>query len=81
MVSQMANLPITRPSTPRTRHDTWVWDGTAWAQVSPLVSPAARHDAEAAYDASKGQFILFGGTDRVGFVFGDTWAWHQLGRG
>ena len=53
--------------------DTWAWNGTAWAQLSPAASPPARCTAGMAYDTGTGQMLLFGGYSTT--FFGDTWAW------
>ena len=42
------------------RNDTWVWDGTTWAQKSPATSPSSRYGHAMAYDAARGQVVLFG---------------------
>jgi galactose oxidase-like protein len=54
--------------------DTWVWKGNTWAQLHPLRSPAARHNASLAYDSARHQVILFGGFN--GQYLNDTWAWN-----
>jgi hypothetical protein len=49
-----------------------------WIQKSPLANPPARADGALAYDAARGQVVLFGGMaqrDQVFFDFGDTWVW------
>jgi uncharacterized protein (TIGR03437 family) len=53
--------------------DTWVWDGTSWALKAPQLRPTARSGHAIAYDAARGQVVLFGG---VGWGNGlDTWTW------
>ena len=47
--------------------DTWVWDGSTWAQESPITSPPAENSHAMAYDSLHGQVVLFG---RQG-----TWLW------
>ena len=63
-------------------NDTWVWNGSTWAQVddSPVGctdtcagSPPARGYAVMAYDAATSQLILFGGRYPEA---GDTWDWN-----
>lgn len=68
--------------------DTWRWNGTNWAQLSPAVSPPARLDAAAAYHATAGLGLLFGGTANGAQygALGDTWSfdganWQQLTAG
>jgi len=55
--------------------DTWEWDGTAWANVSPVEgpSPSARAWHTMAFDSARGRTVLFGGYN--GRQLGDTWAW------
>jgi hypothetical protein len=59
--------------------DTWAWNGTTWAQLSPAQSPPARVVASMAYDPAISQLVLFGGEDdddgSIGYL-GDTWAWN-----
>jgi len=56
--------------------DTWVWDGSNWAQKSPANSPPARFNHAMAYDAAHGQVVLFGGCCRdVTSDTQDTWVW------
>ena len=45
-----------------------------WTQLSPASSPSAREDHRMAYDAARGQVVLFGGFGSSGFL-GDTWVW------
>ena len=54
--------------------DSWAWDGTSWTQLAGT-SPQGRHGAASAFDAQKGQTVLWGGRDANGF-YADTW---QLG--
>ena len=55
-------------------NDTWVWDGNNWMQKSPASSPAARNYHAMAYDAARGQVVLFGGRD-MSTSYPDTWVW------
>jgi Divergent InlB B-repeat domain/Galactose oxidase, central domain/Kelch motif len=53
--------------------DTWVWNGAAWTQKTPAVSPSVRSQATMAYDANIEQVVLFAG---YGGVFSNiTWLW------
>ena len=56
--------------------DTWIFDGSNWAQVTTSVSgtPSARWAAGVANDAASGQLIIFGGEGSGGDT-NDTWAW------
>jgi hypothetical protein len=58
-------------------NDTWIWNGTNWAEVFPPVSPPGRRfdTSGMAYDASSGNVIMFGGITAGNTVFGDTWTW------
>lgn len=56
--------------------DTWVWDGSNWAQRFPVTSPAPRSGHAMAYDAARRQVVLFGGVSTGGFsTFNETWVW------
>lgn len=54
---------------------TWVFDGAVWQEqdfgAAPL--PAARHAHAMAFDAARGQIVLFGGRVIGVAPFGDTW--------
>src|SRR5205807_9343822 len=57
-------------------------DGTGWTQLHPPVAPAPREEAAMAYDAARGNLVLFGGANGT-TAFGDTWTfdgttWTQL---
>jgi hypothetical protein len=45
-------------------NDTWEWDGTAWSQITPAVSPTGpgRFNHRMAYDAARGRTVLFRGS-------------------
>lgn len=55
---------------------TWIWNGSAWTEARPSVSPPARELASMAYDPALHQLILFGGQDANGDLLDDTWAWN-----
>ncbi len=55
--------------------DTWIYDGTAWTQRYPAVSPGARFGASMAFDSVRGNVVLFGGFGGGGY-FADTWTWN-----
>jgi hypothetical protein len=44
-----------------------------WTQASPATSPSARQYQAMAYDAARGQVVLFGGLS--GIRLNDTWVW------
>ena len=60
-------------ATAATLGDTWTWDGTDWTQRTPAHSPSPRYCLGMAYDAARGQVVLFGGYG--GGDLGDTWTW------
>jgi hypothetical protein len=55
--------------------DTWAWDGSRWAQLSPAHSPSARTGAALAFDGQQGTLVLFGGNEAGGRPAADTWTW------
>ncbi|MGA7106150.1 MAG: kelch repeat-containing protein, partial [Terracidiphilus sp.] len=63
--------------------DTWVWNGSAWTNVTPAGSAnsptGGREGASMAYDAAAGNVVvLFGGSDEYGNDQNDTWTWDGL---
>jgi ASPM-SPD-2-Hydin domain-containing protein/galactose oxidase-like protein len=62
------------PSTNATFNDTWVWDVTNWTQKFPATSPPPKTAHAMAYDAARGQVVLFGGFTN-GIPSADTWVW------
>lgn len=54
--------------------DTWAFDGVAWTQLAPALSPPARGGASMVYDVARGRLVLFGGADTNQY-FNDTWEW------
>lgn len=54
-------------------NDTWTWDGSKWAELSPKSPPAARMGAPVDYDVKRGRAVMFGGWS--GSERGDTWEW------
>jgi hypothetical protein len=57
------------------RNDTWVWDGSTWAQQLPQTSPSVRYAAPMAFDSSSHQLVLVGGEDNNDPFLNDTWVW------
>ena len=57
-------------SLPYARADGLMTD--TWTQRSPATSPSARIFSAMAYDAARGETVLFGG----GGTLGDTWTWN-----
>jgi len=60
-------------------NDTWEWNGSGWTQkctTAPCSSsvPAVRYSFAMAYDAARGNAVVYGGT---GFSdYSDTWTWN-----
>lgn len=52
-------------------NDTWVWDGSAWAEKLPSFPPPARSGASAA--TLNGRMMVYGGAGPTSL--GDTWVW------
>lgn len=59
--------------------DTWEWDGTAWAQITPQGDVPPRRECHAvAFDHQRGVVVMFGGFDypsSVSTLRQDTWEW------
>jgi hypothetical protein len=47
-----------------------------WIQLGPANSPPARYWSEMAFDAGRGEAVLFGGTSSSISYLGDTWIWN-----
>jgi hypothetical protein len=60
--------------------DTWTWDGAAWTQQFPAVSPPARLWSNMVYVPGTRTVLLFGGTNTPNGddCFDDTWAWNGI---
>jgi hypothetical protein len=59
-------------------NETWTWDGTAWTQMHPAISPPARQMASMAYDGARHRVVLLGGMSNAAPDKGrltDTWTW------
>jgi len=57
---------------------TWEWDGSDWVRLAPQPEPSVRAFTALAFDAARGEVVLFGGrNDAVvrDHYFGDTWVW------
>jgi hypothetical protein len=55
--------------------DTWTWGGAGWVQRSPAHMPPPRANMGMAYDAARGQVVLFGGFGESNPQLADTWTW------
>jgi hypothetical protein len=56
-------------------NDLWAWNGSAWQQLHPAMSPPARFYAQMAYDGDDGQVVLFGGAVNDNADIADTWVY------
>ncbi|MCK6486530.1 MAG: thrombospondin type 3 repeat-containing protein, partial [Phycisphaerae bacterium] len=56
------------------QNQTWVYDGSAWAQRFPGSSPSTRSGHAMAYDSARGVVVLFGGTQGTNNN-NETWEW------
>ncbi|HEY5924927.1 MAG TPA: hypothetical protein VIV11_24770 [Kofleriaceae bacterium] len=58
--------------------ETWIWDGVSanWSLVNVAIGglPGTRCNAGLAFDAARGQIVLFGGSSSAMLV-GTTWTW------
>ncbi|HET6966328.1 MAG TPA: hypothetical protein VFH58_16255 [Acidimicrobiales bacterium] len=57
-------------------NQTWIWNGSAWAQSQASQPPPARELASLAFDPALHQLILYGGQGAGGALLDDTWAWN-----
>ena len=57
--------------------ETWTWDGAAWTQRFPPVSPSPRswNTNGMVFDSLVGKVVLFGGYTPSFTMFNDTWEW------
>jgi cysteine-rich repeat protein len=58
--------------------DTWLWDGTAWREVTGGMVPPARSGHALAYDAHRNTIVLFGGSAGDTTVWEWDGAWHPI---
>ena len=56
--------------------DTWTYNGSTWAQLSPANSPSPRGGASMAYDPANSELALVGGMTANGHTVGDTWSYN-----
>ena len=64
-----------RDTPPTNLNDTWTFNGSVWAQASPVHTPMARWGASLAYDGANNNSVLFGGNSGAGFI-NDTWTYN-----
>ncbi len=55
--------------------DTWVFNGSNWAQRLTVSAPSPRLGHRMAYDAKRARVVLFGGNGNDGKPLADTWTW------
>jgi hypothetical protein len=62
-------------------HDTWMWNGSNWSDLTPTVFPDARSSPAMAYDGSvnPGQVVLYGGNGNGTPPLSDTWVGTKSG--
>lgn len=60
------------------RDDTWLWNGSAWLQLTSPIRPPARMGHAMVYDRIRGRVVLFGGmsSERRVNLPGQTWEWN-----
>lgn len=58
-------------------NETWVWNGTRWAQRFPDHSPSPRSAQSMAFDTARSRVVLFGGRENDKDVVGDTWVYEN----
>jgi hypothetical protein len=61
----------------RFHSDTWEWNGATWIR-SAIVGPQHRTSTAAAFDSSRGRFVLHGGQTNMNL--GDVWEYHSPGQ-
>lgn len=58
---------------PKLQADTWELRNGEWSQIKCRNAPAARHRGAMAYDAVRGNAVMFGGQASSGALLRDTW--------
>ncbi len=61
-----------------TGNQTWEYDGTSWALLSPGNPPPARSKHRISYDSDRDVIVLFGGLTSGGVVLDDTWEYDRV---
>lgn len=54
--------------------DMWEWNGSAWTQLHPTLTPPARENGRIAYDPTRDEMVLFGGYG--GYFLSDVWTYN-----
>ena len=73
-------VPATQSGFPQANAETWLWNGSSWAQLTPSASPGAAYGATLAYGGLDNADVLFGGDHATSACDGsclalnsDTW--------
>lgn len=63
---------------PETRlQDTWIWNGSVWAQRTPASRPSSRSLHSLTFDPVRNETVLFGGRSGTNnSAMNDTWGWN-----
>jgi hypothetical protein len=55
-------------------NDTWLWNGIAWTQLTPVTTPPPRWGHRMVYDSRRGRIVTFGGrSPTTTATANDTW--------
>jgi hypothetical protein len=57
-------------------NDTWLWNGTSWAQQAPALSPSARAGGGCAYNSQNNLVTIFGGSTSGPTPVNEMWTWN-----
>ncbi len=57
-------------------NDMWEWDGSAWKQLQPAVTPPARENGRIAFDPTRNEMVMFGGY--AGYFMSDVWTYNPI---
>ncbi len=76
---RLDTVPPVAPSTTPTSvqvyaGDMWEWDGSAWTQLHPVLSPPARENGRIAFDPTRNEMVMFGGYS--GYFLSDVWTYN-----
>src|SRR5262249_47261257 len=55
--------------------DTWVWNGQAWSQRTPVLQPPPRWATKLAWDPARSRLVMFGGDTGSYNEVQDVWEW------
>lgn len=58
--------------------DTWEWNGATWQPQFSVHSPSPRTAHSLAFDAARGEVLLFGGYHPTSGPLSETWAWNGV---